>query len=76
MFAWLSKRPLVRYELPISTPVIKTSAPPSPTCNAADTVGVSIYRCRIHVIVASSIKTTLKATIIATRKAGIRKGNV
>ncbi|MEY2394066.1 MAG: hypothetical protein QOF94_411 [Acidobacteriaceae bacterium] len=33
---------LVRYELPISTPVIKTRTPPRPTCNAADTVGVSM----------------------------------
>jgi len=67
---------LARYELPISTPVMKTSAPPKPTCNAAETVGVSIYRCRIQVIVASSTSTTPKATTIATRKAGIKNGNV
>ena len=30
------------YELPISTPVINTSTPPSPTCSAAVTQGVSM----------------------------------
>jgi len=30
------------YELPISTPVTNTSTPPSPTCSAAVTHGVSM----------------------------------
>ena len=30
------------YELPINTPVAKTSAPPSTTCRAAEKVGVSM----------------------------------
>jgi len=30
------------YELPISTPVMNTSTPPSPTCSAAVTQGVSM----------------------------------
>ena len=30
------------HELPINTPVKNTSAPPNPTCNAAENVGVSI----------------------------------
>ena len=30
------------YELPISTPVRNTNAPPSPTCIAADSGGVSM----------------------------------
>jgi len=33
---------LVVYELPINTPVANTSAPPRPTCKAAETVGVSM----------------------------------
>ena len=30
------------HELPISTPVMNTSAPPSPICSAAETHGLSI----------------------------------
>jgi hypothetical protein len=30
------------YELPISTPVMKTNTPPKPTCNAAEIHGVSM----------------------------------
>lgn len=30
------------HELPINTPVMKTSAPPNPTCKAADIHGVSM----------------------------------
>ena len=33
---------VAHYELPISIPVTNTSAPPSPTCNAADGIGVSM----------------------------------
>jgi len=32
----------LHYELPISTPVMNTSTPPSPTCSAAVTQGVSM----------------------------------
>ena len=36
-------RPAHFQELPISTPVPKTKAPPSATCVAADMIGVSMY---------------------------------
>jgi transposase-like protein len=35
-------RQTVVQELPINTPVIKTNAPPSATCIAADNIGVSM----------------------------------
>src|SRR6266849_6172932 len=38
--------PVQAYDLPMSMPVMNTSAPPSPTCRAAENVGVSW---RIHV---------------------------
>src|ERR1035438_2460819 len=38
------------YDLPMRIPVTNTSAPPSPTCIAAENTGVSMNRCRTHVI--------------------------
>src|SRR5580704_2286821 len=69
-------RPAHFQELPISTPVPKTKAPPSATCVAADMIGVSMYRCRIQVMTASSTRTTRKAIVIAAWNLGIRKGRV
>src|ERR1022692_4217465 len=37
------------YDLPMRIPVTNTSAPPSPTCIAAENTGVSMNRCRTHV---------------------------
>ena len=46
LFPWLAASDYrlsdCRYELPIKIPVIKTSAPPKPTCSAAEGIGVSI----------------------------------
>jgi hypothetical protein len=39
-------------------------------------IGISIYRCRIQAITASSTRTTRKATVIAAWNLGIRKGTV
>ncbi len=39
-------------------PVMNTSAPPSPTCRAAENTGVSMNRCRTHVMTPSSTRTT------------------
>src|SRR5581483_10082828 len=58
------------YELPIRTPVAKTSAPPRPTWSAAEITGVSINRSRIQVIAASSSTTTTIAAVIAAVKEG------
>src|SRR6202162_6401945 len=69
-------RPAHFQELPISTPVPKTKAPPSATCVAADMIGVSMYRCRIQVMTASSTRTTRIAIVIAAWNLGIRKGSV
>src|SRR5215472_6664782 len=64
------------HELPISTPVMNTSAPPSPTCSAAVTQGVSMYRRRIQVIVPNSESTTIPAAHNAARKSLIKNGSV
>ena len=52
-------------ELPINIPVTNTRAPPNPTCSAADGIGVSMYRCRIQVIVPNSTRTTAIASPMA-----------
>ena len=67
---------LMRQELPINTPVPKTNAPPKATSVAAESSGVSIKRCRIQVMTASSTRTTKKAMVIATWKLGIKNGSV
>src|SRR6266849_220104 len=64
------------YDLPISTPVMNTSAPPSPTCRAAENVGVSMYRCRTQVMTPSSTRTTAIAIPRANGKSLIRNGRV
>jgi hypothetical protein len=50
---------------PISRPVTNTKTPPRPTCTAAVSGGVSMYRCRIQLIASSSITTTATATTSA-----------
>ena len=64
------------YDFPISTPVMNTSAPPSPTCRAAENVGVSMYRCRTQVMTPSSTRTTTIAIPRANGKSLIRNGRV
>ena len=60
------------YELPIKIPARKTSAPPSPTCNRADTSGVSMNLCRTHEMAPSSASTTHTATLVAVFTFGIK----
>src|SRR5712692_6005648 len=60
----------------MSMPVMNTSAPPSPTCRAAENVGVSMYRCRTQVMTPSSTRTTAIAIPRANRKSLIRNGRV
>src|SRR5260370_15059103 len=62
------------YDLPMSTPVMNTSAPPSPTCRAAENVGVSMYRCLTQVMTPSSTRTTTTAIPRANGKSLIRNG--
>ena len=51
----------ILYDLPMSMPVMNTSAPPSPTCRAAENTGVSMNRCRTQVMTPSSTRTTTMA---------------
>lgn len=46
------------YDLPMRMPVRNTSAPPRPTCRAAENTGVSMNLCRTHVMTPSSTRTT------------------
>ena len=46
------------HDFPMRMPVRKTSAPPRPTCRAAENTGVSMNRCRTHEITPSSTRTT------------------
>src|SRR4029077_2723619 len=64
------------YEFPIGMPVMKTSAPPNATCMAAESGGVSIKRCRTHVMPTSSTITTRIATVVARLKLCMRYGSV
>src|SRR3954447_18467170 len=63
-------------ELPIITPQRNTRTPPRATCIAAENHGVSMYRCRIQLIIASSTTTTITASVVAARKSEIRYGSV
>ena len=49
-------------DVPIKIPARKTNAPPSRTCNSADTSGVSMNRCLIHEMTHNSTITTPTAT--------------
>ena len=55
---------------------MNTSAPPSPTCRAAENTGVSMNRCRTHVMTPSSTRTTTIAIPRANRNSVIRNGRV
>ena len=61
----LFRESLAPQDDPISRPVTNTKTPPRPTCTAAVTGGVSMYRCRIQLIASSSTNTTAMATTIA-----------
>ena len=75
----LKFRPMVCglfYDLPMRMPVMNKSAPPSPTCRAAENTGVSMNRCRTQVMTPSLTRTTPIAIARATRNSGTRKGRV
>jgi len=61
----LFERELLPQDDPISRPVTNTRTPPRPTCRAAVSGGVSMYRCRIQLMAASSTRTTAVATTSA-----------
>jgi hypothetical protein len=60
------------HALPMSTPAASTRLPPTSTCRAARSHGVSMYLFWIQVIAKSSTTTTIAAIVVAVQKCGIR----
>ena len=64
------------YDRPIRIPAMNTSTPPSPTCRAAETTGVSMKRCRTQVMMPSSTRTMAIAIASASLNSLMRNGRV